>query len=664
MPEYLAPGVYVEEVSFRQKSIEGVSTSTAGFVGPTRFGPIRGEPELMTNFGEFERVYGGVEELRFRDSTPMVGYLAQAVRAFFEEGGQRLYVSRVFRRHAEPVPGRAPDGVGRLDFQDASPAGGIGFEARYPGAAGNLRVGLTARASENVLAGVPVNPVDLDSPREPVLRGVQPFDTVWIDKRSDAPVEGLYWAERFFDAATNRTSWQFHSADGGAPLPLTDLRPDHNDEVHIVTVTVEVAVPGRPDNGGRFARTETWDNLTFHPAHRRSLSNVFARDLANRTAALTVPLVFDDDDMNGPQIAAVLLGQERSDSEALRIAALIGLGVSPPPGPAEVTILATLLAPELSNADRTYIIELEGGNDGDRPGAAEFEGNGVEDPSESSGLRSFEHLADISIVATPGATAGYAEDWVPQIDQITRNLISHCQRMRYRIAVLDTPLGQSIAQVRAFRAQVDSSHAALYYPWIRVMDPASGVPILVPPSGSVAGIYARNDIERGVHKAPANEVVRQAIGLEVSLNKAHQDVLNPESVNCIRSFEGRGTRVWGARTLSSDVEWQYVNLRRYFAYLERSIEGGTQWAVFEPNGDELWGNVRQTIEDFLFNEWQNGRLLGPKPSSAYFVRCDRSTMSQNDLDTGRLVCLVGVAPLRPAEFVIFRIGQWTADRSN
>jgi phage tail sheath protein FI len=138
--------------------------------------------------------------------------------------------------------------------------------------------------------------------------------------------------------------------------------------------------------------------------------------------------------------------------------------------------------------------------------------------------------------------------------------------------------------------------------------------------------------------------------------------LNPEGVNCFRFFEGRGFRLWGARTISSDPEWKYVNVRRYFAYLERSIDRGTQWAVFEPNGEALWANVKETVSDFLYNEWKNGALLGADPKSAYFVRCDRSTMTQNDLDNGRLICKIGVAALKPAEFVIFQIGQWTSDR--
>jgi hypothetical protein len=244
-------------------------------------------------------------------------------------------------------------------------------------------------------------------------------------------------------------------------------------------------------------------------------------------------------------------------------------------------------------------------------------------------------------------------------------LISHAEEMRYRIAVLDSRESQSLPEVRAYRAQLDTNRAALYYPFVRILDPVSppDLPreINLPPSGFITGIYARNDVENGVHKSPANEVLRGALGFEVLINKGQQDVLNPEGINVLRFFEGRGYRVWGARTITSDPEWKYVNVRRYFLYLERSIDRGTQWVVFENNGYALWANVRRTIEDFLFNEWKSGHLFGTKPEEAYFVRCDRTTMTQNDLDNGRLVCFVGVAPLRPAEFVIFRIGQKTAD---
>jgi phage tail sheath protein FI len=309
--------------------------------------------------------------------------------------------------------------------------------------------------------------------------------------------------------------------------------------------------------------------------------------------------------------------------------------------------------------------KLEGGNDGQEPSATEYEGEA--DPSKpyKTGLRQFEDLEDISIVAAPAIMGNYntkddAKRAIP--DTINNLLIAHARSMRYRIAVLDSGQGQAIGGVRKMRAKMDSTYAALYYPWVQVLDPITRAVIYLPPSGFVAGIYARNDINRAVYKAPANEVVNLALGFELFLNKGQQDVLNPEGVNCFRFFEGRGMLLWGARTISSDSEWKYVNLRRYFAYLERSIDKGTQWAVFEPNGTLLWDNVRRTIEDFLFNEYQMGALLGDKPERAFFVKCDRSTMTQNDLDNGRLVCQIGVAPLRPAEFVIFRIGQWTGDR--
>jgi len=340
---------------------------------------------------------------------------------------------------------------------------------------------------------------------------------------------------------------------------------------------------------------------------------------------------------------------------------VITLGSGITTGPGLLTAIFNLNPQSLADPDTQRFVEvaLTGGNDGARPTAAEYEG--VEEPRKT-GLKIFEDIEDISIVAAPGSTFGYENGYRADANTIVNLLISHAQRMRYRIAVLDSGAGQSISQVRAMRARFDSTYAAMYYPWVRVLDPVTRREIALPPSGFVAGIYARNDTNRAVYKAPANEVVNLALGFEKLLNKSQQDVLNPEGINCFRFFEGRGFRLWGARTISSDPEWKYVNLRRYFAYLEHSIDKGTQWAVFEPNGEALWGNVRRTIEDFLLNEWQMGALLGDKPEKAYFVKCDRSTMTQNDLDNGRLVCLIGVAPLRPAEFVIFRIGQWTADR--
>ncbi len=215
--------------------------------------------------------------------------------------------------------------------------------------------------------------------------------------------------------------------------------------------------------------------------------------------------------------------------------------------------------------------------------------------------------------------------------------------MRYRIAVLDCGDGQTISEVRAMRAQLDSKYAALYYPWVRILDPVTRQEIHLPPSGFVAGIYARNDINRAVYKAPANEVVTLAIGFETLLNKAQQEVLNPEGINCFRFFEGRGYRLWGARTISSDPEWKYVNLRRYFAYLERSIDNGTQWAVFEPNGERAVGQRAPHDRGLPAQRVAERRAARRQAGEGVLRQCDRSTMTQNDLDNGRLVCLIGVA---------------------
>jgi hypothetical protein len=375
-----------------------------------------------------------------------------------------------------------------------------------------------------------------------------------------------------------------------------------------------------------------------------------------RSIALYVPLVIEAEDGlgNGAAIAERLLGLRNINNRTV-----IEVLTTPDTDP---DLAGTQLPNDLRNfvpddSDLTLELELTGGADGPRPDIGDYQG--LEQGGEKSGLMAFEDLEDISIVAAPGSTRSAAD-----AAGVRAALISHCERMRYRVAVLDSDPAQTLGEVRDIRAKMDSTHAALYYPWVRVFDPLTETEIHLPPSGFVAGIYARTDVERGVHKAPANEVVRLALGFETLVNTAQQEVLNPEGINCLRFFEGRGFRVWGARTISSDPEWKYVNVRRYFAFLERSIDKGTQWAVFEPNGDRLWANVRRTVEDFLFNEWRSNRLFGLKPEQAYFVRCDRTTMTQNDIDNGRMICLIGVAPLRPAEFVIFRIGQKTADTNS
>ncbi len=270
-------------------------------------------------------------------------------------------------------------------------------------------------------------------------------------------------------------------------------------------------------------------------------------------------------------------------------------------------------------------------------------------------LTGLDDIPEIAVLAAPGVAT----------DAVTRLLLDHVGMPgRYRFAVLDPPQGATVAEVAAFRAAYDSRHAALYYPWVLTPDPLGGAPIARPPSGFVCAIFARTDLDRGVWKAPANEVVTGAVGLEREITAQMQTELNPKGMNCLRVLTGRGLRLWGARTLSAEPEWTYVNVRRLMTYLEASLDRGLQWVVFEPNAPRLWAQVAQGANEFLHALWRNGGLMTATPDEAFFVRCDASTMTQDDLDAGRLVCLIGVAPLRPAEFLIFRIAQHTADATS
>lgn len=283
------------------------------------------------------------------------------------------------------------------------------------------------------------------------------------------------------------------------------------------------------------------------------------------------------------------------------------------------------------------------------------------DPDLRTGLQCLRNVEQISIVGLPGRVSVSAQ----------QALIDHCELLRYRFAVLDSvpEPNDTISDTQNQRQQFDTKYAALYYPWLSIPDPfpanSSNVrDYAVPPTGHVLGVYARTDIDRGVHKAPANEVLRGITGLRRKLNKEQQDVLNPYpvNINVIRDFRdhNRGIRVYGGRVISSDPDWKYLNVRRLLIFIEASIDRGLQWVVFEPNAEPLWARVRRTIANFLTVVWRNGALEGTKPEEAFFVKCDRTTMTQTEIDNGQLIVVVGVAPVKPAEFVIVRIGLWTA----
>jgi phage tail sheath protein FI len=266
------------------------------------------------------------------------------------------------------------------------------------------------------------------------------------------------------------------------------------------------------------------------------------------------------------------------------------------------------------------------------------------------------------MVSVPDLMAAYQAGALDadQVKSVQLAMIAHCELMGDRMAILDPPPGLNAQQIRDWRvndAGYDSKFAALYWPWVKSFDPVSGQNIHVPPSGHMAGIWARSDATRGVHKAPANEVIRGAVDLELRITKAEHDLLNPVGINVLRAFPGRGIRVWGARTLSSDASWRYINVRRLFNYIEGSILQGTQWVVFEPNDPELWGRMIRTINSFLYRVWSDGALFGRTQEQAFYVKCDDETNPSETIEAGQVVCEVGIAPVKPAEFVVFRLAQ-------
>lgn len=562
MPEYLAPGVYVEETSFRAKSIEGVSTSTTAFAGPTRKGPTTGEPVLITSFGDFERIFGGFENLDF-GSGEVPNYIAHAVRNYFDNGGARLFMVRVYATGGT-------DGIARSAFigGDADDTNNLRFIARSPGRNGNGSVTVS-------LVETAVTAMSLD--RAPLGAVMDDGGTLFI--RGE---------DGFVDSGD--------TAFGGAG----SLGGDEN------FVTANVLISDADGN------EYFYENLGLAPGHPRYIGDILS----------------PNPDRLVDQLELAFALEPGAGVDAFRLHAILA-GID---GTAQT---------------------LSGGSDGGEPAAGDY----------TNPLGELARVDDISIVAAPGY-ASFSDR-----EGIQGALITHAEtRKAYRIAVLDTRAGIIPTEALTDKSVIDSSYAAIYYPWVVVSNPLArpddasiAREITLPPSGFICGIYARNDIARSVAKSPGNEIVRGALRFERNISHAEQEVLNPRGVNCLRFFPGRGYRLWGSRTASSDPEWKYIGPRRFFLYLEHSIDRSTQWAVFENNGPQLWANVREAVTSFLYNEWRSGNLLGTTPEEAFFVRCDRSTMTQNDLDNGRLICLIGVAVLKPAEFVIFRIGQKTAD---
>lgn len=560
MAEYLSPGVYVEEYDNSPRAIEGVGTSTAGFVGMTVKGAAKGAPSLITNFADFLREFGGyLSEFTHGEYR----YLAGSVEQFFANGGTRCYVARVV------APGAT---VACAD------AGILHISAANEGIWGNrIQVTVTSVAKKKLQ----------------LMEKIQ--DNVFRAKSVDGLLDGDLVAfgndyRRIVSIFDNEITFDDAFIEDPVDAGLVPKKL-----LYLVETDIQV----------RYAdMVENYPGLSFNVASPNYIGNKMQKsELVQITVDATnemadpVELIFESDKKSGN---IVLAGGTDGNIKEITAGTFIG------------------------------------------------EDNG---PGKRTGIQAFIENDQISMLAVPGIT----------IPEVVVSLVSHCEKFKNRFAVLDMPKELTkTKELIEYREMIDSTYAAMYHPWVQIFDRSTQKPGFFPPSGAIMGIYARTDVARGVHKAPANEPV-MCTDLSVKYNKEEQDILNPVGINLIRNIKHQGIRVWGARTASSNSSFKYVNVRRLFIYVEESIKANTNWVVFEPNDNTLWTRVNISITTFLDTLWRSGMLAGSTPEESFFVEIGASTMTQDDIKNGRLICNIGIAPSRPAEFVIFKITQYTAE---
>lgn len=538
MPEYLSPGVYIEELTTGPRPIEGVSTSTTAILGATERGPEF--PWLVSSWLEFQRWYGSY-------LPDLQSYLPYAVQGYFDNGGQRLFVARI------------------------TPAG-------------------SSFASRNLDNGLRISAIGRGDWGNFVYVRIRPATSRTATRNQE-------WV---------RVTLLYFSARNRPPDPNNIVDP-------LSTAQSDLSNPDRREP----ELIEDFDDLVHTPGASNNMESVI--NAGSHLVRIWFP--------PGTAPAAIPVADPASYQ---RLEAGAGL--------------VTNISADDFTGDRETALDPTDARSRDLLG-------------RGHGLAAIATVDEVSLLLVPDEVRRDPND----LSNVTDQVINQCEALKDRFAIVSVLPGQT--NINALNPPRDSSYAAFYYPWIEIYDPVSRRAIRVPPTGHVSGIIARTDIERGVHKAPANEVVRDASNLEFPITKGMQDILNPRGVNCIRDFrsDGRGIRLWGGRTMSSDPQWKYINVRRLFLFVEESIDEGSQWVVFEPNDEPLWAQLRRSISNFLVRVWKSGALMGITEEEAFFVKCDRTTMTQDDIDNGRLVCYIGIAPVKPAEFVIFRFSQKTAE---
>ena len=739
MPEYLSPGVYVEEIDTGPKPIAAVATSTAGAVGVALRGPTT--PTLITNYGEFVRVYGGplaIPDEATRAVWDQRGHYwqaAESVKAFFDEGGARVYYQRVVPGGA--VASSAPFNGGLVAALDADvgPADttitlshlfgvNAGTQLTLVASTGSTIGQVTVQSVDRTTRAVTLNAAAGVSAKRHDLAVITAVNNALAVLTASASSQGNWGDDisvQILPMVGARKTLASTPASGGKVSTQTTADANQGDTDITVTpvagsLDATTATPFQVRiNGGAPVAVNTVTDAP--PNVTLTLATALAADLPTGSTVTVVRAA-----VNGAEITvsgadrlypeAVVQLEGAAGTEIRVVDTVVGSQVRLTAAPANAYVEGDTLSLveaevrvryrpaggteeteqfaglRLTNAPdpasliagvnlRSHLVRLTAGANYDATNLAAFPAvttggwaalSGGDDalgslttadfigvnpgPGQRTGIQALEEIDEVAICVVPGM-------WDSDVQ---RELIVHCETLAERFAILDPPPGLSVQEVQAFRSPIDTTFAALYYPWVVIRDPRPGGGAEdAPPSGFVAGVYARTDVARGVHKAPANEVLRSIRGFTQTITKREQDVLNPQNINVLRFFPGRGNRVWGARVLTSNASWRYISVRRLFLMIEESIDEGTQWVVFEPNDEPLWARVRQSVSRFLTTQWRLGALQGVTADEAFFVACDRTTMTQDDIDNGRLVCQIGIAPVKPAEFVIFRIQQKTLD---
>lgn len=664
MPSYVTPGLYFETVDTAPSQSDSSRVDIAAFIGIANQGPLH-QPTRITSMAQFQAIFGGFIA---------TSYLAYTVKAFFENGGVYCYIVRIATREAASAT---------VELLDETHQSALHITASSPGAWGNdLSIFLTHAstfATQTKLSREYSDKRDVSLVESVVGFPVGSLVKVFQQQESKPIV--TYNIVTASSPERNVLTWK---------TPLSDI---YNLQEPLSLETVEFSLTVSRTGQIR----ELFPGLSLVPQHERYIQRII-----NEASSQLIRV----DECVIERLIRVEISQGTGDAEYLANPDKFAQYIPDP-----TLLVRSLPDPTLL---KNGSVKLNGGRDG----LAELQPEDlIGDPLSEvkRGLRTLEDLRDVAIVAMPDlivppmsvralgngfqTTSEQVEqqNTVPtqkrgvtlldapvgkslmqqtheqaprfsleQVFQVQQAMIEHCEAQQRCIALLDPPsdeLGRvlGIGEIQSWRRRFDSSYAALYYPQLLVRDPLHvGGQVLraIPPCGHVAGMCARIDAEAGgAYRAPANEELHWVQAVDIDVTVPEHGMLNSLSINCIRAFPGRGVRIYGARTISSNPSWRYVNVRRLFIMLKRAIEAATQWAAFEPHGFELRSTLVLTITTLLESLWQQGALVGSKPSDAFFVKCDDKNNPPDAVEEGRLLVEVGVAPSMPAEFVIFRIGR-------